>query len=163
MHFLTLSECREWCGLDAESFPTRPHQEPLHAKASIPKDFTLSLRFCRAIERSMRPYRACLLWLTETYIWPSSTNWHLYYRLRQSYGDHRRVEDTPGHLFLEYEAPDLISFLQISVLSGFDAHLITDHSGYSRAFLSHDEFVEFAADEGNEELVNEFLSLTNPA
>ena len=110
----------------------------------------------------MRPYRACLLWFTETDIWPSSTNWHLYYRLRQSYGDHRRVENAPGHFFLDYEAPDLVSFLQVAMLAGFDAHLIPDHSGYSRAFLSHDEFVEFAADEGNEELVKEFVSLTSP-
>jgi hypothetical protein len=162
MHFLTLSECREWCGLDAESVPPRPNQEPLHVKVSMPRDFTLSLRFCRAVERAMRPYRACLLWFTETDIWPSSTNWHLYYRLRQSYGDHRRVESAPGHLFLDYEAPDLVSFLQVAMLAGFDAHLIPDHSGYSRTFFSHDEFVEFAADEGNEELVKEFVSLTSP-
>ena len=91
----------------------------------------------------MRPYRACLLWFTETDIWPSSTNWHLYYRLRLSYGDHRRVEDAPGHVFLDDEVADLVSFLQIAV-------------------LSHDEFVEFYAGEGNEELVNEFLSLIDP-
>jgi hypothetical protein len=55
-----------------------------------------------------------------------------------------------------------VSFFQIAVLAGFDAHLITDPTGYSRAFLSHDEFVEFSADEGNEELVKEFVSLTSP-
>ena len=101
MHFLTPSECRDWCGLEADGLLPRPDQEPHHAKASIPRDFTASLRFCRAIERSIRPYGACLLWLTETDIWDSRANWHLYYRLRQSYGDRRRVEDTPGHLFLD--------------------------------------------------------------
>jgi hypothetical protein len=84
----------------------------------------LSLRFCRAVERAMRPYRACLLWLTETQIWHSSTNWHLYYRLRQSYGGYRREEDAPGHLFLDYEVADLVSFFQVAMLAGFDAHSI---------------------------------------
>jgi hypothetical protein len=155
MHFLTSSECDEWDAL-------RPRLGALHAKAAIPRDFTASLRFCQAVERAMRPYRACLLWFTETDIWPSSTNWHLYYRLRLSYGDHRRVEDAPGHVFLDDEVADLVSFLQIAMLAGFDAHLITDPTGSSRAFLSHDEFVEFYAGEGNEELVNEFLSLIDP-
>jgi hypothetical protein len=155
MHFLTPSECSEWDAL-------RPRPGAFHAKVAIPRDFTASLRFCQSVERAMRPYRACLLWFTETDIWHSSTNWHLYYRLRQSYGDHRRVEDAPGQVFLDDEAADFVSFFQIAVLAGFDAHLITDPTGYSRAFLSHDEFVEFSADEGNEELVKEFVSLTSP-
>ncbi|HXB24656.1 MAG TPA: hypothetical protein VNV25_08015 [Gemmatimonadaceae bacterium] len=155
MHFLTPSECSEWDAL-------RPRPGAFHAKVAIPRDCTASLRFCQSVERAMRPYRACLLWFTETDIWHSSTNWHLYYRLRQSYGDHRRVEDAPGQVFLDDEAADFVSFFQIAVLAGFDAHLITDPTGYSRAFLSHDEFVEFSADEGNEELVKEFVSLTSP-
>ena len=53
-----------------------------------------------------------------------------------------------------------MSFIQIAVLAGFDAHLITDPTGYSRAFLSHDEFVEFGANDDNPELVLEFLALT---
>ena len=161
MHFLTPSECREWSGLGVDDFPSRPNQEPHHGKVSIVRDFTRLWRFCQAIERSMRPYRACLLWCTQTDIWDS--NWHLYYHMRQSYGDRRRIDDAPGHLFLDYEAPDFVSFLQIAALAGFDAHLITDPTGYSRAFLSHDEFVEFGTDEKNEALVKEFLSLTEPA
>jgi hypothetical protein len=59
-------------------------------------------------------------------------------------------------------------FLTPSECSEWDAlrprlGAFTDPTGYSRALLSHDEFVEFAADQGNEELVNEFLSLAKHA
>jgi hypothetical protein len=56
--------------------------------------------------------------VTEWGVWQSSENWHLYYRLRQSYGDHRLIEEAPVHLFLEHETYDLISFLQIGLAAG---------------------------------------------
>src|SRR5438067_13540264 len=36
-----------------------------------------------------------LLWITEWGIWPTSENWHLYYRLRQTYSDHRLLDEAP--------------------------------------------------------------------
>lgn len=165
MHFLTPSECRDWCEasripLAAHGIPVRPHEELHHAKVSIPRDFTVLLHFCRTLERALLHRRSCLLWVTESEIWNSGVNWHLYYRLRQSYGDRRLLDEAPGHLFLDYEAPDFVTFLQFAILAGFDAHIINDPTGYSRAFLSHDEFVEFAADDNNAQLVQEFVALT---
>jgi hypothetical protein len=83
-----------------------------------------------------------LLWVTEWGIWSSSENWHLYYRLRQSQGDHRLLEESPGHLFLEYEAEELTSFLQVAMLNGWGGYVLT-HADYVNAFFSHDEFVDF--------------------
>jgi hypothetical protein len=78
-------------------------------------------------------------------VWKSSENWQLYYRLRQSYADFRLLHEAPGHLFLEYEEPDLISFLQLVLQNGLDAHLLPNlaYGGPEtcRAFVSHDEFV----------------------
>jgi len=74
-------------------------------------------------------------------IWPSSENWHLYYRLRQSYGDYRLLDDAPGHLFLNYEGQDLVSLLQVGIIGGWDIHLVPSR-GYGRAFVSHDEWLE---------------------
>jgi hypothetical protein len=88
-------------------------------------------------------------------------NLQLYYRLRQSYGDHQLLEDAPGHLFLDYEAADLVSFLQVAVLCGWDAHVLP-LGGYARAFVSHDEYVEFAADDNNPELAREFERELSP-
>jgi hypothetical protein len=76
-------------------------------------------------------------------VWPSSENWHLYYRLRQSYGDQRLINEAPGHLFLDFEASDLVTFLQVGILAGWDLHLVPSE-GYARAFVSHDEWFALA-------------------
>jgi hypothetical protein len=91
------------------------------------------------------PYRMpVLLWITEWGIWPSSENWHLYYKFRQTYGDQRLLAEAPGHLFLEYEAEDLASFLQLAMMNGWGGYILPE-SNYVRAFFSHDEYIEFFA------------------
>jgi len=65
------------------------------------------------------------------------------------------LHEAPGHLFLDYEGSDLSSFLQVMILCGWDAHL-QPYAGYARAFVSHDEIVEFASDDNNPNLVAEF-------
>jgi hypothetical protein len=86
-----------------------------------------------------------LLLLSEWGIWGSSENWHLYYKLRQSYGDQRLLHEAPGHLFLEYEAEDLASFLQVAMLNGWGGHILTG-ANYVNAFFSHDEYIDFYGD-----------------
>ena len=89
--------------------------------------------------------RAALLFVTEWGIWPSTENWHLYYKLRQTYGDNRLLADAPGHLFLEYEVEDLASFLQLSMLNGWGGYVLTE-ANYVNAFFSHDEYIDFFAE-----------------
>jgi hypothetical protein len=52
-------------------------------------------------------------------------------------------------LFLEFEVPDLVSFVEVGLIAGWDMHLIPT-IGYGRVFLSHDEWVEFAMDDPSE-------------
>ena len=85
-----------------------------------------------------------LLWITEWGIWASSENWHLYYKLRLSYGDQRLLHEAPGHLFLEYESEDLATFLQVAILNGWGGYILTQ-ADYVNAFFSHDEYIEFFA------------------
>jgi hypothetical protein len=93
--------------------------------------------------------RPTLLWVTEWGIWPSSENWHLYYKLRHTYGDHRLLHEAPGHLFLEHEAEDLTSFLQIAMLNGWGGYVLTGMN-YVNAFFSHDEYIDFFSErDGN--------------
>ena len=66
-------------------------------------------------------------------IWPSSENWHLYYKLRQSYGDLRLLHEAPGHLFLEHESDDLASFLQIAMLNGWGGYILTQADYVTRS------------------------------
>ncbi|SNT25336.1 hypothetical protein SAMN05421770_106103 [Granulicella rosea] len=83
-----------------------------------------------------------LLWITEWGIWPSSENWRLYYKLRESYGDRQLLEDAPGHLFLEHETEDFASFLQLAIQNGWGGH-IQPVAPYVTAFFSHDEYMDF--------------------
>jgi hypothetical protein len=69
----------------------------------------------------------------------------LYYKLRQTYGENRLLPDAPGHLFLEHEAKDLASFLQLSMLNGWGGYVLTE-ANYVNAFFSHDEYIDFFAE-----------------
>jgi hypothetical protein len=158
MRFFTVAECRDWCGpkfgrFDERGYPLRPDAERHHATRDIPQEFTRLTWFCQHLERSLQPREACLLWVTDWGIW--TENLHLYYRLRQSYMDTRLLQEAPGHLFLAHEGADLVSFLQVGILSGWDMHLLPA-VGYARAFVSHDEWVAFASNDSNPRLVEEF-------
>ena len=87
-----------------------------------------------------------LLFVTEWDVWPSSENWHLYYKLRQTYGDDRLLADVPGHLFFEHEVEDHASFLQLSMLNGWGGYVLTE-ANYVNAFFSHDEHIDFFAED----------------
>jgi hypothetical protein len=160
MRFYTPSECEEWltgrqrqkpdCGPASHVhrliYPTQPHRFYFIA------DW---------IAHSLPQRMPTLLWMTEWGIWSSTENWHLYYKLRQSYVDARLLHEAPGHLFLEYEAEDLVSFLQLSMLNGWGGYVLT-HANYANAFFSHDEFIDFYADnDGNLAGVREALTNTS--
>jgi hypothetical protein len=144
LRFCTKEECETWLS-------DRQRQKP---------DLTPDVRVER-IEYPSEPYRVfffahwiaseltyrrpTLLFITEWGIWPSSENWHLYYKLRQTYGDNRLLHEAPGHLFLEHEAEDLASFLQLSLLNGWGGYVLTE-ANYVNAFFSHDEYIDFFAE-----------------
>jgi hypothetical protein len=157
MHFLTSAECRTWCEalapLTAEGLPSRPSA----AKRYVRGPLDANIAFCRLLEQALQPRDAFLLWVTDWGIWRSSENLHLYYRLRQSYSDHRTLADAPGHYFHDYEAADLVSFLQVAILNGWDAHLLPV-GGYARAFVSHDEYVDFVAKDANQDIATAFAA-----
>jgi len=101
--------------------------------------------FARWVASELTYRRPTLLFVTEWGIWPSSENWHLYYKLRQTYDDNRLLHEAPGHLFLEHEAEDLASFLQMSMLNGWGGYVLTE-ANYVNAFFSHDEYIDFFGD-----------------
>ena len=159
MRCLTSEEARAWCQvqLDERGLSVSPSVERHSARRPIPQEVTRLTWFCRHLERALQPRKACLLWATAWGIWGSSENLHLYYTLRRAYGDLRLLHEAPAHLFLDYEAVDLVSFLEVGILCGWDLHLLPA-AGYTRAFVSHDEFVEFASDANNPERVGEFVA-----
>lgn len=95
---------------------------------------------------SVVPFQDCLFWVTLFGVWSSSENWHLFYRLRESYGQRRQLADAPAHLFLRQEQSDLATFIELALLFGWDFYLLP-YPGYADVFVSHDEFLEFHADD----------------
>jgi hypothetical protein len=99
----------------------------------------------RAIAEYLEPFDECLLWVTLWGVWGSSENLHLYYRLRESYGDRRQLSAGPGHLFAVHEDSDLATFVQLGLMFGWDFYLLTSPIS-QMAFVSHDEFIQIYAD-----------------
>jgi hypothetical protein len=102
----------------------------------------------------------CFLWITEYGVWPSSENFHLFYRIRESYGEGRLLGDAPGHLFLKHEKADLTTFILLALLSGWDFHLLSAPTD-ATAFVSHDGFMELNTDD--HEAANEASKLFSGA
>lgn len=148
MKMLSIADSIEWCrkfGIELDERDRPRHSDGAHhaLQCEIPKSLDQLTWFCRFVEGKMQPRKHCLLWISDWGVWESSENWHLYYRLRQSYGDYRLIEEAPGHLFLEFETNDLISFLQLGLIAGWDMHLLPTQ-GYGRTFISHDGWIKFA-------------------
>ena len=151
MRFLTRDECRAWTQpeqIDAGGWPTLD-TPGWHGTRG--KDIGYAGR-AWYLSRQVTPSSEYLLWVVATDIFHE--NLHLYYRMRESYGDRRAVEDAPGHLFLSYEEPDMASFLQIAIGNGWDAYLLGRHD-YGRLFVSHDEYFDVAFNSA--EALAEFL------
>ncbi|MGD0734630.1 MAG: hypothetical protein ABR976_05760 [Terracidiphilus sp.] len=143
MRFYTEQECEAWLkGRER----VRPNAIPgmLVEQMSYPPTPARIQHYAHWIATSLTYRDPTLLWITEWGIW--SANWHLYYRLRQSYADQRLLHEAPGHLFLEFEAEDLASYLQLAMLNGWGGYVLTG-ANYVNLFFSHDEYIQFFSTE----------------
>ena len=143
MRFYTTDECEEWL---RDRDRVRPDQitEMSVERISYPLQAYRLFYFAHWIATSLTHRMPALLWITEWGIWPSSENWHVYYKLRHTYGDVRLLHEAPGHFFMEHEAEDLASFLQLAMLNGWGGYVLT-HANCVNVFFSHDEYIDFFA------------------
>ena len=141
MRFCTKEECETWLSDQQRQKPDLMPDVRVERIEYPPEPYRVFF-FAHWIASQLTHRRPTLLFITEWGIWPSSENWHLYYKLRRSYGDDRQLHEGPGHLFLEHEAEDLASFLQLSMLNGWGGYVLTE-ANYVNAFFSHDEYAEF--------------------
>jgi hypothetical protein len=144
VRFYTQSECEEWLiGKNRQ----KPDAIPGVGGARIlfPSETHRFFHFAKRIAESISFQMPVLLWTTEWGNWDSTENEHLYYRLRQSYGDQRLLWEAPGHFFLGYETADLASFLQLSMMNGWGGYLLAQ-ANYVNVFFSHDEYFDFFAE-----------------
>lgn len=143
MRFYTKQECEGWLRDRERSKPdaaTDAHIE----RFAYPQEAHRFFFFSDWIAKSLTFRMPALLWITEWGIWSSCENWQLYYKLRQSYSDQRLLYEAPGHLFLEHEAGDLATFLQLAMLNGWGGYVLTQ-ADYVNIFFSHDEYLDFFA------------------
>jgi len=161
MRFYTAQECEDWL---RDRQRQKPDSDPLapFERIQFPEESYRYFFFADWIAKSLTFRMPALLWITESGIWGGSENWHLYYKLRQSYGDRQLLDEAPGHLFLEYESDDLASFLQVAMLNGWDGYLLTQ-ADYVNLFLSHDEYIDFFAEKAYLEEIGEGLGIERPA
>jgi hypothetical protein len=160
VRFYTEQECEQWMRSKNRQRPDAV--QGVHTeRVDYPRELGRFFRAAHWIGSSITYRRPALLWITEWGIWDSSENAHLYYRLRQSYGDQRLLQEAPGHLFLGYETEDLTSFLQVCMINGWGGFLVTEID-YVNVFFSHDEYIDFfSGEESNlDEVRKEFLHAT---
>ena len=146
MQVLTNEEAAAWARGRTLLMPfgDRPERQPRlpSLRFALPQPAHRLFAFSSYVASAITSGDSCLVWITEYGVWPSNENTHLYYRLRESYGDHRLLHEAPAHLCLKHEAADLITVLQLALLFGWDAYLLPE-SDHVAAFCSHDEFVEW--------------------
>src|SRR5579862_3951606 len=99
MRFYSARECEKWLDDRERQKPDAISGIPVE-RVRFPPTFGRLFFFAQWISSSLTFRMPALLWITEWGIWGPG-NSHLYYRLRQSYGDQRLLDEAPGHLFLE--------------------------------------------------------------
>jgi hypothetical protein len=149
MWFIAEDESRQWClergiKIDGNGFPTVAEEGWLADTFSLQDQWPRLTALSQIVASQLAPFDECLLWVTLWGVWSSSENFHLFYRLRSSYGEGRRLNDGPGHLFLKHEVADLATFIQVCLINGWDFHLLPVPA-WKAAFVSHDEALDFYA------------------
>jgi len=148
-------------GLSCSNIDGHPHSGVANDKLkditdtfTYRKDLTLNYEYPSSLPNfileKVQGFDEAILFITQIGVFPSSENRHLYYRLRQSYGNYQPVYDQPGHVFYNFESEDLRTFIQIVTFNFWDAILITRPSYYFFEF-SHDSIITAGSD--NEELL----------
>jgi hypothetical protein len=167
MLFLTENECGEFAralGFDVDELARKQSLETSGTESILlffEEHRSRSFAIAKQLVLWLGNFRSSLLWTTDYGIWPSSENSHLYYTLRLSYGDHRLINQAPGHYFLEYETADLITFVDLSIQFGWGANLITSQDR-TNAFISHDGWVRIESKSQKEEILREIEAFSIP-
>jgi hypothetical protein len=150
MRFLTENEARTWAARFARNddtrgipvVPAREHQ----GKLRYPFENLAGYRYFSLAQNAVRCldyFDECLLWITQVGVWPSNENLHIYYRLRESYGDRFLVTEKPAVVCLRHESVDLTSLVHLGMLFGWDMFLVTSHD-FGRVFISHDGWMQLS-------------------
>ena len=149
MFFRTPGECSElargfgWDEASLGALQSLPATEPGSLALSFEHSLADSFQLAHAIAQQLPELSECVLWVKEYGIWTALDNRHLYYRVRQSYGDRRSITDAPGHEFVKHEYVDLVMFLELTIRLGWGAVVFASRP-QAACFISHDGWIKFS-------------------
>jgi hypothetical protein len=141
MRVLSSQEAAAWCQAHqiALSQWGLPERSDAHLKFGIPEDAGKRVYLVNRAMDAFREESAFLVWFHDWSVWPSNQRMHVFERFRMSYGETRRLIDSPGHLFEGAEIEDATSFVTIAILFLWDCYVVSP--GRSKLlYLSHDEY-----------------------
>ena len=154
MQFLTHGECVEWAR--SRKFPLAEIQPgwitlqrgttpPFHSvPVKIVKDSGQKAHLAKALYSLFEESSKILIWIEGTEISPSSQHRPLFDRLRDSFGEKRPIDKTPGHLISQTDKDDAVSLILISLFFIWDCHILSA-LGKEAVHISHDESAWFAS------------------
>ena len=150
MRCLSEQEIRQWMAqrlppgtpLDATGVPDLHAIGYEAASCSFPGDSGQKVCLARLAAVFFASETNVLVCVRNWMVFPSSGHPPLLLRLRQALGEHRPLEDCPGHLFSAQEADDALSVIILALEFFWDCSVLGE-SGRVALFVSHDEYVEF--------------------
>ena len=111
MEIFSKDETTRWCSQNGVALSE--HGLPYHADASakfkIPEDAGKRVWLVSQGMTAFRDEPRFLVWFDDWAVWPSGQRMHVFDRFRLSYGESRRLIDSPGHVFGNGEIEDAIS------------------------------------------------------
>lgn len=141
MKVLSKQETMLWCQVHhiALSDGGLPERSDAKLKFNIPAD---SQRRVYLVTQAMKAFEDepdILVWLDDWSAWPSGQRMHVFDRFRMSYGETRRLIDSPGHVFDQTQLEDATSLATIAVLFLWGCYIVVPKR-CKLLYFSHDEY-----------------------
>jgi hypothetical protein len=141
MRGLSRDEAIAWCQEHRVALTNLalPELSDVDLKFKIPSDAQERVHLVNRAMEAFADEPSYLVWFTDWSVWSSGDRMHIFDRFRMSYGETRRLIDSPGHVFDQKEIEDATSFVTIAALFLWDCYVV-GRQGVKLFFLSHDEW-----------------------
>lgn len=141
MKVLSPQEAATWCQAHQVALSDRglPERSDADLKFEIPRDAQKRVYLVSQAMEAFVDEPLFLVRFDDWSVWPSGQRMHVFDRLRRSYGETRRLIDSPGHIFDGTEIEDATSFVTIAALFLWDCYVVNPN-GTKLLYLSHDEY-----------------------
>jgi hypothetical protein len=141
MKVMSKQEAAAWCEANSINLSDYglPERSIADVRFKIPIDAQQRVALVALAMRAFTDEATYLVWFDDWSVWPSGQRMHVFERFRLSYGETRRMIDSPGHVFVRDEIEDAISYVTIAALFLWDCYVVAPR-GVKLLYLSHDEY-----------------------